>query len=135
MIPVLINDIPVSCINHAAVTYNVPATVILSVLKQENGHNGQAVKNKNGTFDLGVMQINSRWLPTFARYGYSRHDLQFDPCKNIMAGTWILASSIANGNSIWSGIGDYHSHTVKYNTAYRNDIHKHYQNILAILNS
>ena len=135
MMPVLINDVPVNCISHAAIVYHVPVPVVLSIMRQENGRNGQAVKNKNGSYDLGVMQINSRWLPTLARYGYTREDLQFKPCKNVMAGTWILANSIANGDTLWSGIGNYHSHTPKHNVSYRNDIYKNYQKISFVLNS
>jgi soluble lytic murein transglycosylase-like protein len=131
--PVLINDVPVICINQAAVAYHVPAPLILSIMKQENGRNGDAIRNKNGTYDLGVLQINSRWLPTLSKYGYTRKDLQFDPCKNLMAGAWILANNLAEGKSLWSGIGDYHSHTPKYNTAYRNKVYRHYQKISVAL--
>ena len=88
MMPVLINDVPIDCINHAAITYHVPATIILSVIRQENGRNGQAKPNKNGTFDYGVMQINTIWLSKLASYGYTKDELQNDPCKNVKAGTW-----------------------------------------------
>jgi soluble lytic murein transglycosylase-like protein len=91
IMPATINDVPITCINQAAVTYHVPATLILSIMKKENGRNGQAVPNKNGSYDIGVCQINSRWLPTLARYGYTRDDIQFNPCKNVMAASWILA--------------------------------------------
>ena len=109
MLPVMINDIPVSCINHAAIVYHVPATVILSVLKTENGKNGDAIQNKNGTIDYGVMQINSFWLPKISACGYTKEDLQYNPCKNIEVGTWILSKSLASGKSLWPGIANYHS--------------------------
>jgi len=54
MIPVTINDVPVSCINQAAVAYHIPAPLILAVMKKENGRNGQAIRNRNGTYDLGA---------------------------------------------------------------------------------
>ena len=135
MMPVLINDVPVDCINRAAVIYHVPATVILSVIKQENGRNGQAVPNKNGTYDYGVMQINSIWLKKLAAYGYTKDDLQFNACKNVEAGSWILAKNLASGKSAWSGVGDYHSHTIKFNQAYRSSVQKHYQQISFVVNS
>ena len=118
MLPVLINDVPIDCINHAAVVYHVPATVILSIIKQENGRNGEASPNKNGTFDYGVAQINSTWLPTLTKYGYTKDDIQFNACKNVEAATWILAQAIADGKTTWAGVGDYHSHTPKYNQPY-----------------
>lgn len=37
-----IHGVPIECINQAAVTYHVPATLILSVLAVENGKTGSA---------------------------------------------------------------------------------------------
>jgi soluble lytic murein transglycosylase-like protein len=133
MIPILVNDVPIDCINTAAIIYKVPATVVLSVIKKEGGRNGDAIKNKNGTFDYGVMQINSIWLPKISAYGYAKHDIQYDACKNILVGTWILSRSIAEGKNIWSGIGNYHSHTPDHNRAYRNGIYKNYKAISLVL--
>lgn len=135
MIPVMVNDVPIDCINHAAVVYHVPATLILAVIKKENGHNGQAVKNSNGTHDYGIMQINDIWLPKIAAYGYTRDDIQFNACKNVFVGTWILSQGIAEGQDIWRGIGNYHSHTPRHNQPYRNDISKTYQKISFALKS
>lgn len=129
MLPVLINDVPIDCINHAAITYHVPATVILSVIKQENGRNGQATPNKNGTFDYGVMQINTIWVSKLARYGYTKSDLQYDACKNVEAGTWILAQGLAGGKTAWQGIGNYNSHTPKFNKRYSESISRHLDKI------
>ena len=120
----MINDVAVDCINSAAIAYHVPVEIILSVMKQEGGKNAQAVRNKNGTIDYGVLQINSVWLPKIAAYGYTKEDIQYNACKNILAGVWILSKSIANGKNVWSGIGNFHSHTPDHNRDYRNDIYK-----------
>ena len=98
-------------------------------MKKENGRNGQAVRNKNGTFDLGVLQINTRWLSTLARYGYTREDLQNNPCKNVMAATWILASGLANSKTLWSGVGNYNSHTAKFNKHYSESVSQDFDKI------
>lgn len=135
MIPIMINDVPLDCINRAAIIYKIPATLILSVLKQEGGKNGDAIKNKNGTFDYGVMQINSTWLPKIAAYGYTKDDMQYNTCKNISVGTWILSQSIANGKNLWAGVGDYHSHTPDHNRTYRNKIYKNYEKLFLALGS
>ena len=55
MMPVMINDVSVDCINNASIAHHIPAAIILSVMKKEGGKNGQAVRNKNGTID---------WHPT-----------------------------------------------------------------------
>lgn len=125
-----INDVPVTCINQAAVTYHVPATLIISVLKTENGRVGEANRNSNGTYDYGPMQINSIWVPQLEREGYSQNRVQNDPCFNVRVGTWILSQNIANGRNLWEGVGDYHSATATYNTNY----HEKVKNVYFMLN-
>lgn len=118
---IFFHGVSLQCINQAALQYHVPAAIILSVIKTENGHNGLAIKNSNGTYDLGIMQINSCWLPTLVRYGLNRKNLQFNACLNIKVGTWILAQGIAKGEG-WRGIGNYHSFTPVYNQSYRQKV-------------
>jgi hypothetical protein len=81
------------------------------------------------------MQINSVWLPKIVAYGYTREDVQYNACKNISVGTWILSQSIAEGKNLWSGIGNYHSHTPRHNYKYSAVIHDHYKKIASILNA
>jgi soluble lytic murein transglycosylase-like protein len=113
-----INDVPINCINRAAVEFHVPATLIISVLSIERGANGRTSRNKNGTYDMGPMQINSSWLPTLKKYGYSANDIIYDPCKNVYVGTWILANNISKSNELWKGVGNYHSRKSSLNYGY-----------------
>ena len=117
----MFHGVPLTCINQAAVHYHVPATMIVSVMKIENGRNGMAVRNTNGTYDLGVMQVNTTWLSTLAKYGITSDKLQNDPCTNVEVGTWLLAQAIADGDG-WKGVANYHSHTEKFNQSYREKI-------------
>jgi hypothetical protein len=115
-----IHGVPIECINQAAITYHVPATLILSVLAVENAKKGSASPNRNGTFDYGPMQINSIWVSKIRRYGYTQHQLQYDPCINVNVGTWILSQQIANdASSPWRGVGSYHSHSPNLNHNYQ----------------
>jgi soluble lytic murein transglycosylase-like protein len=113
-----INNMPISCINRAAVEFHVPATLIVSVLSIERGTIGTISRNKNGTYDMGLMQINSSWLPTLRKYGYSANDIIYDACKNVYVGTWILANNISKSNELWKGVGNYHSHRASLNYSY-----------------
>lgn len=133
MIPYMINDTPIDCINHVVRTYHVPAPVILSIMKNEGGRNGKAVLNKNGTYDLGVMQVNETWLPKIVRYGYTREDLQYNACKNVSVAGWIIAQHLAKSDSIWKGIANYHSKTPSHNKKYRDSLYENYQKISMII--
>lgn len=122
-----IHGVPIECINRAAVVYHVPAKLILSILAIEGGRVGLASANKNGTFDYGPMQINSIWLTKIQHYGYTRQQLQYDPCVNVAVGTWILSQNIANASTTWNGIGGYHSHTTELNYHYQTKVSEVYQ--------
>ncbi len=124
----IFHGVPLECINHAAQTFHVPATIIVSVMKIENGWDGAAIRNRNGTSDLGVMQVNSSWLPRLSKYGITKKDLQFDPCINVHTATWLLAKGLAKGEG-WQGVGNYHSATPIHNLKYRQKVKIAYDNM------
>lgn len=85
----MIADLPY-CVAQAAEQYGVPPALIRSVLDVEGGGYGVDSKNRDGSDDMGWMQINSRWLPTFAPYAITRERLLTDACLNLEVGSWIL---------------------------------------------
>lgn len=74
-----------------------PAT-LEAIIKVESLGNAAATHvNRNGTVDLGLMQINSTNLPAF---GLSASQVM-DPCTNIRVGTAILRRVYASAVSIY----------------------------------
>lgn len=122
----VIHGVPIECINQAAVTYHVPASLILSILTVEGGEVGTASPNKNGTFDYGPMQINTIWLDKIRPYGYTKEMIRNDPCANVMVGAWILSTNIASSSDLWRGIGGYHSYSPMLNDAYQHKVWRVY---------
>jgi soluble lytic murein transglycosylase-like protein len=127
-------DAPLYCINEAAIEFHIPAKLIIALLHTERGKNGEVQRNKNGTYDIGPMQINSSWLPELKRYGITRHDLQYNPCINVKVGAWIAAKFIAHENDLLTGIGDYNSHTKKFNQSYYQQVRIHFTQLTRIVN-
>ena len=127
------HDVSMACINQAAVANAVPAELILAIITVEGGRNGIAMPNKNGTFDLGVMQINTSWQDAIAQKRYTLNDIRYDSCENIKFGTWILDQCIKNNSDLDEAIGDYHSHTPVFNTEYSQKVLKDYQYIHKML--
>ena len=75
--------------------YHINPWILYSIAKVESNNNSSAVnKNRNGTVDVGIMQINSCHFQTLSKYGYSPNDL-FDANLNIHVGAWILSGCIA----------------------------------------
>lgn len=65
-------------------------------------------QNKDGSRDIGHMQINSRWLPVLKRYGIDERRL-FDPCINTHVGAWILSQNFYRLGYNWTAIGAYNA--------------------------
>lgn len=124
-------QVPLHCINEAAIEYHIPAKLIISILEVERGKLGKIVKNKNGTYDIGPAQINSLWLPTLQKFGITQNDIQFNACTNVKVGAWLLSKEIANSNELLKGIGNFHSHTEKLNQEYSSNV-KFYFNDLSL---
>jgi hypothetical protein len=88
--------------------------VLLAVMKTENGRPGEVARNSNGTQDLGIMSINTVWIPELARrLGRSETSvaltLASDGCANVAAGAWILKQKIVEAGSVWEGVARFHS--------------------------
>ncbi len=135
----LIHDVPIECINQAAIAYQVPAKTIISVLNMEGGKKGLEHRNDNGTIDYGSMQINTIWLPTLSKYGISKEELRDDPCTNVEVGTWILSQAIADGvvnnKPYWESVAGYNSKTPKVNAKYAKLVLKKNQELEKVLSA
>lgn len=110
-LPVIEQPATAYCVVTASHRYNLPVEGLLSILMTEGGKPGMASPNKDGSFDLGVMQINTVWLkPRSPLYGYvSAETLKNDLCVNIHAAAWILAVQMKKVGDIWHAVGKYHA--------------------------
>lgn len=117
-----------ACIFLAAQTYSVPPAVLVGIYQVERGRVGQEVgPNKNGSYDLGPMQINTLWLPTLARdWGVStataRRWVRDDPCTNVGVAAWILRNHLDETRDLSTAIAHYHSRTPRYGHVYRKKV-------------
>ena len=127
------HDVPISCINQAAIAYAIPAELIMAIIFVEGGRNGIAMANNNGTFDYGVMQINTAWLDQARKKGASAYDLQYNACENVMIGTWILSQNLQMEPNLIKAVGNYHSHTPHLNFIYAKEVLFIYGKIRKIL--
>jgi len=129
----LINTVPLDCINQAAIQYHVPGILILSVLKTEGGYTGLAKLNHNRSVDYGAFQINSYWIPKLIQCHITQNDLQYDPCVNVKIGAWILSKNIADNSHFQQSIGNYNSVTPSYNAKYFYRVKSSYNSIMKSL--
>ncbi len=106
------------CFNVASARYQIPNKLLRAIAKTETKLDPLAINiNSNHTYDIGIMQINSTWLPKLERVGITELEL-FDGCKNIQIGAWILAQNIKRYGFNTRAIGAYHSPTPKLQLSY-----------------
>ena len=98
-----------ACFDLAAQRYNVSPALLQAIAQHESGGRATAVNvNPNGSRDIGLMQINSSWLPLLARHGIAERDL-FDPCVSTLVGAWILSNNFARLGYTTQGLGAYNA--------------------------
>ncbi len=113
-----------ACLMMAAQTYGIPPAVLLGIYQVEAGRVGQEVRNTNGSYDLGPMQINTIWIPELAgKWGVSqttaRQWVRDDPCINVDIAAWILKGHFNETKNMSQAIAHYHSRTPRHGNAYR----------------
>lgn len=94
---------------------------------QEAGWIGAEVLNRNGSHDLGPMQVNSWWVPKIAALvgrteAKVRYWLRYDACFNVDAARWIFLSALRQKGDYWEAIGTYHSPTAWRKIRYAKDV-------------
>jgi soluble lytic murein transglycosylase-like protein len=99
-----------ACWEEAAARYGVNPYVLYAIAKTESNLNPAAINraNKNGSYDIGLMQINSGWLPTLRKHGIGEAQLM-DACTNIQVGAWVLAQNMRRMGNSWEAVGAYNA--------------------------
>lgn len=106
------------CFDSAATFHHVNPLILRAIALIESRGNPKAVnKNANGSYDFGMMQINSIHLPELARYGIGKSDL-LDGCKSVYTGAWILRQKMDQYGNTWDAVGAYNSATPAYRARY-----------------
>ena len=112
------------CLVVASLHGQVPVDALLAIMEVEAGRSGLEVKNVNGTYDLGIMQINTCWLPALARAWSmtptkARLLVRDNDCLNIAVAARILKIKIQEAEGdILQGIARYNSANPRYGRPY-----------------
>lgn len=109
------------CIVQAAARYDVPELLLHAIIRKENGRMGRYSANRDGSYDFGLAQINTKWTEHFARYGITPSHLLNDTCVNISASAYILKFNWMRQNQDWFKT------IVAYNIGNRNWTPKRYR--------
>lgn len=114
-----------ACMALVAQLYHLPARVLPAIHAVEGGTVGMVNHNTDGSDDLGLMQINTIWLPELSRVtGLTelvlRERLAQRACFNIAAAGAIMRVYLDETHGdLMRAVGNYHSHTPDRNAAYQ----------------
>lgn len=108
-----------ACWQEAAARYGVNASLLYAIARTESGLDplARGRANANGSYDIGLMQINSGWLPALRRHGIEERQL-YDACTSIHVGAWILAQNMRRLGNSWDAVGAYNAADPKKRLAY-----------------
>jgi len=109
------------CFEEAGAEYGVSPQLLWAIAKNESGFNPHAINyNSNGSFDFGLMQINSSW---YDKLGYDRWMLLGDACYNTRTGAWILSQCMSRYGNTWDAVGCYNSSKKNIRLRYASNIY------------
>jgi soluble lytic murein transglycosylase-like protein len=95
------------CFQEAGREYAINPLLLETLARIESNLNPSAVnRNANGSFDIGLMQINSTWM---RRLNRRAEDLLSDPCANVMTGAWVLRQCLDAYGYTWQAVGCYNA--------------------------
>jgi soluble lytic murein transglycosylase-like protein len=110
------------CFNYAAQRFDVKPNLLYAIAKVESGFNPYAIDyDNNGTYDYGVMQINTVW---YKELGLTQWKKLKHACFNIQVGAWILGQCQNRYHNVLKAIACYHSGTgnINGNKQYINNV-------------
>lgn len=104
------------CFEEAGNLYGISPLLLRAIAEVESGLNAVAInKNPDGSYDFGLMQINSFWAQVL---GIKNWLLIGDPCNNVKVGAWILRQCIDRYGYNWEAVGCYNARSFEKRMRY-----------------
>lgn len=124
------------CAVYTAYTHNIHLELLLSVLLVENGGVARKNPNKDGSFDYGVMQINTVRLGEIEHLGVTSLDLMENDCLAVFVGGYLISKELEKAPSFWEGVGNYHyrigGRWPRHHHKYRENVYKAWLSLIGV---
>ncbi|MDB5775511.1 MAG: iagB [Herbaspirillum sp.] len=106
------------CWEEAGRQFNISPMLLQAIALQESGLNPRAIGyNRNGSRDIGLMQVNSIHLPRLAKQRITEKTMLNDSCQSVKVGAGILAEFMQRYGYSWEAVGAYNAGTATGNGA------------------
>lgn len=110
------------CFEEAGQKFGVSPQLLWAIAKTESHFDPAAVSyNTNGSFDYGVMQVNSSW---YRELGHEKWMRLGDACYNVQVGAWILSRCVQRYGYTWKAVGCYNAFSKDKRAVYANRVYR-----------
>ncbi|TPE46488.1 lytic transglycosylase domain-containing protein [Amaricoccus solimangrovi] len=109
-------------------TYGLPPAVLYGIYETKRGEiGGEYGPQANGTYELGLMKINSSRVPELANEwevsGSTAWEwVRDDACTNIGVTGWLLRENLMNSWNLADAIALYNEGTEEQNAEYKEEV-------------
>ena len=107
----------------------MPVAALFGILATEGGNTGEALSNRNGTWDMGPFQVNTAHVNELSAMGIATETVLRDGCVNAYAAAWLLRKEYRRTGDLWQAIGAYHSRTPQRRDAYIRRVQAHLERL------
>ena len=115
------------CFEEAGSIYNVFPRLLWAITKVESSFRPDALnRNEDGSYDYGLMQINSSWAQVLGKELWSSLG---DPCTNVKVVAWILSDCIRKHGYTWEAVGSYNASKRHKRAGYARKVYRALQQI------
>lgn len=98
------------CWSQAGRQYAIEPQLLQAIADVESGQLSTAINhNKDGSRDIGLMQINSSHLSRLSAKGITEQRLLDEPCLSVEVGASVLAGFVARYGYTWTAVGAYNA--------------------------
>lgn len=127
-----------SCFDTVGSKYRLDPDYLRAIAFKESKYKPQSIgKNKDGTIDIGMMQINSSNIDWLRRAfpDISIRKLLVDTCYNIHVGGYVLNENFKIYGRRWVAVGDYNAggknnpKRIKIRYNYAREVNNYYNQI------
>lgn len=124
------------CLERVSSHYSVHPVILSLVARVEGGWTGAKIENTNGTFDLGLMQINTIHLSYLDDHGITEAMLQNNDCISVGFAAYYIRKVTLNQSAVGSedyfrAIARYHSKNEPHLTRYANKLMDEWNEVMA----
>jgi hypothetical protein len=123
------------CLDRVVQKYQVHPMVLSVIAHAEGGWAGAKIKNTDGTFDLGLMQINTIHLPELANYGITEKMLVNNECINLGVAAWYVRrvtvnQDLSDRSAFFRSIARYHNKQEPHISVYAKRLEEAFDKII-----